>query len=180
MPERTVPAASRGSARRHRIEGGRKHQIKIRFTDAEYEAIAARAAEARVSVQRFLVDSALAQQHRPRRSAPAALIAELAALRRLTSNLANNMNQIARALNSGANPDARIPATVDSVARTMSRLDNALAWFPVPPPRNNVPTDQQPYPDLRKADPDRSGEPAAHRPDQSAEHPNQSAERKAS
>jgi hypothetical protein len=54
-----VPAASRGAARRHRVEGGRPHAVKVRFTDDEYAALAGRAAAARVSIQRFLVDAAL-------------------------------------------------------------------------------------------------------------------------
>jgi hypothetical protein len=57
---RPVAAASRGSARRHRIEGGRRRELKIRFTDAEYDAIIARAADARVSVHRYVADGALA------------------------------------------------------------------------------------------------------------------------
>ena len=48
-----VPSALNGAARRHRVEGGRPRHVKIRFTDAEYDAIAARAVEARVSVPRF-------------------------------------------------------------------------------------------------------------------------------
>lgn len=131
MPEHTVPAASKGSARRHRVEGGRQHQVKIRFTDAEYDAVAARAAGAHVSVQRYLVDGALAR--RPPRSVPSALAAELAGLRRLTANLANNINQIARRLNAGGDPDAGTTAAADAVRRAMNRLDAALAWLGVPP-----------------------------------------------
>lgn len=136
-PERAIPAASRGSARRHRVEGGRRHPVKICFTDAEYEVIAARAADARVSVQRYLVDGALAR--RPSRTAPSALAAELAGLRRLTAGLANNINQIARRLNAGADPDPGIPAAADSVCRAMRRLDSALAWLDIPPGGHSAP-----------------------------------------
>jgi hypothetical protein len=125
------PAASRGSTRRHRVEGGRRHQVLLRFNDAEYEAIAARAASAGVSVQRFLADGAFASR-RPPVSAPAALLAELAALRRLTGSLSNNINQIARWLNSGGRPDARITGALDAVRRAMTRLDAALAWLGAP------------------------------------------------
>jgi Bacterial mobilisation protein (MobC) len=51
----------------------------------------------------------------------------LAALRRLTGNLANNINQIARVLNSGGVPDASIPATAEAVRRAMTRLDSVLS-----------------------------------------------------
>ena len=104
MTERPVPAASNGAARRHRVEGRQPHAVKIRFTDTEYEAVMARAASAGVSVQRYLTDRAFAK--RPPGHAPAALIAELAGLLRLTRSLSNNINQIARWLNSGGRPDA--------------------------------------------------------------------------
>ena len=38
--------------------------VEIKFTDAEYAAIAARATESKVSVQRFLVGCALARRAR--------------------------------------------------------------------------------------------------------------------
>lgn len=125
-PERQVPAASRGVARRHRVEGGRQRVVKFRFTDAEYEAISIRAAEAGVSVPRLVIASALTR--RPATpAAPSALAAELAGLRRLVANLANNINQIARKLNAGGWPDASIAPAADAVQRTMRRLDAALA-----------------------------------------------------
>jgi len=150
MPENTVPSASSGPARRHRVEGGRKKAVKIRFTDDEYAAIAARAAEARVSVQRYLVARALARRPAPR-AMPAALAAELAGLRRLAASLANNMNQIARRINSGADPDAGLLAAADSVRRTMNRLDSALAWIGAPPDRNGIPGPRNTTPDARIA-----------------------------
>jgi Mobilization protein NikA len=123
---RPVPSASRGTARRHRIEGGRPCTVKVSFTHAEYDALTARAACSKVSVPRFLAECALIR--RPQTiTAPAALTAELAALRRLTANLANNINQIARKLNAGASPDGAIAPTLGAVRRTMNRLDTALA-----------------------------------------------------
>jgi hypothetical protein len=120
---RPVPSASRGSARRHRVQGGRPCVVQIRFTDAEYAAIAARATESRVSVQRFLAGCALTRRQA---APPPSLIAELAALRRLTANLANNINQIARRLNSGGTSDADIDPALAAVRRAMDRLDWAL------------------------------------------------------
>jgi hypothetical protein len=127
---RPVPAACRGSARRHRVEGGRRRELKIRFTDAELDAITARAADAYVSVQRFMVSSSLAR--RPLPAVPVQLTAEVASLKRLIANLANNINQIARRLNSGGAPDAALPAAAASICRAMNRLEVALAWFDTP------------------------------------------------
>jgi len=142
-----VPAASRGAVRRHRVEGGRPRAVKIRLTDAEYEAIGARAASKGVTIQRFLVGVALASP-RPAAAAPAALIAELAGLRRLTASLANNINQIARWLNSGGRPDARITGALDSVQRAMTRLDGVLAWLGAPqqttPEQRSAPAESLP------------------------------------
>jgi hypothetical protein len=140
-----VPAASRGAARRHRVEGGRPHAVKVRFTDDEYAALSARAAASRVSIQRFLVEGALT----PRRQVvvPAALNAELAGLHRLVANLANNINQIARKLNAGGRPDASVTAATNAVARAMTRLDTALAWLGEPPrqaPHREPPASGQP------------------------------------
>lgn len=156
MQERTVPAASNGAARRHRVEGGRPHAVKVRLTDAEYDALAARAAEAKVNVQRYLIERALTRAAPAHRSAPSALTAELAAVRRLTANLANNMNQIARRLNAGGDPDARIPAAADAVIRTTRRLDAVLAWLDVPSSRSGSEPERnghRPQPDRRNASP---------------------------
>jgi len=127
---RPAPAASKGSTRRHRVPG-RSHQVLMRFTDAEYEALATRAASKGVTIQRFLASAAFASP-RPSVSAPVALISELAGLRRLTGSLSNNINQIARWLNSGGRPDARVTAALDSVQRAMRRLDSVLAWLGAP------------------------------------------------
>jgi hypothetical protein len=121
---RPTPSAARGAARRHRVQGGRQCAVEIKFTDAEYAAVATRAAESKVSVQRFLVGCALAR--RTQTPSPS-MAAEMAALRRLTANLANNINQIARRLNSGGSPDASIDPTLHAVRRAMDRLDRALA-----------------------------------------------------
>jgi uncharacterized protein (DUF1778 family) len=127
----SFPAALVGAPRRHRVEGGRQHAVKVRFTEEEYSQIAERAAAAHVSVQRFLVEGALA----PRRQVvvPAALIAELSGLRRLLANLANNVNQIARRLNTTGRPDGSVSAVAEALTRTLGRLDTVVAWLGSPP-----------------------------------------------
>ena len=139
MTRKAVPSAANGAVRLRRVKGGRRHAVKLLLDDAEYDAIAARAADCKLSVQRFLVSCALTRRSStnnetastPAARAPSALIAELVGLRRLTANLANNINQIARALNSGGMPDASIPAATDAVRRVMVRLDSALAGIAV-------------------------------------------------
>jgi hypothetical protein len=148
QPERQVPSGARGAARRRRVEGGRPRAVKIRFTDAEYEAVAARAADSRVSIQRLLVAGALTSE--PATTAPSALTAELAGLRRLVANIANNINQIARKLNSGGRPDVGIASAADAVQRTMRRLDAALGAAV----RSGVPEQPVRGPDLSSQGPE--------------------------
>jgi hypothetical protein len=125
---RPIPSQAAGATRQRRVEGGRRHAIKLRLDDAEYEAVTSSAAELKLSVQRFLLSSALARRFPPAPARiPSQLAAELAGLRRLTANLANNINQIARALNSGATPTSSITAAADAVRRAMLRLDSVLA-----------------------------------------------------
>jgi hypothetical protein len=49
-------------------------------------------------------------------------------------NVANNINQIARHLNSGGRPSATIDAATDALCRTLGELDAALGWLGAPPP----------------------------------------------
>jgi hypothetical protein len=156
-PSRQVPSAAKGSARRPRVEGGRRHDVKLCLTDEEYAAIAERAADAKVSVPRYLTDAAL----RRRQVLSQAFVAELAGLRRLTGNLANNINQIARRLNSGGRPDSSIAAAAESVSRVTARLDLALGLAGVPaPPRQEqsavIPLRDMPF-RSHSADPDDHG-----------------------
>ena len=110
------------------VEGGRQRAVKIRLTDAEYEVPVARAIDARVSIQRYMIAAALARKPSALQ-APSSVVAELAALRRLVGSLANNINQIARKLNSGGTPDASIAPALDSVTLASRRRHSALTWL---------------------------------------------------
>ena len=123
-----VPSQVNGAARLRRVEGGRQHVVKVKLDEAEYAAIAGRAADLKVSIQRYFVSSAFISRSpaQPAR-VPSSMAAELAGLRRLTANLANNINQIARRLNSGGSPDASIDPALAAVRRAMDRLDRALS-----------------------------------------------------
>jgi hypothetical protein len=157
-PHRPVPAAAKGSARRRRVDGGRRNAIKIKFTDAEFAAIVARADAAQVSVQRCLTDAVFFR----RPAANVSLIAELEGLRRLVANMANNINQIARRLNSGARPDAGVGAAATAAVRTLDQLDRALGWLGAPPPprKSAVNPAAQPVPRNRPDRPARPFRPA--------------------
>jgi hypothetical protein len=108
--------------------------VELHFTDEEYGMLAARAAEERVTIQRYIVSHAMSR----RLTLNTALTEELTALRRLVANLANNMNQIARHLNSGGRSDASLTATAHALHRTLTRLDTAVSWLGTPPPRRGM------------------------------------------
>jgi Bacterial mobilisation protein (MobC) len=111
---------------------------------------------------RQVPSAAKGSARRPRRQVLSqAFIAELAGLRRLTGNLANNINQIARRLNSGGRPDSSIAAAAESVSRVTARLDLALGLAGVPaPPRQEqsavIPLRDMPF-RSHSADPDDHG-----------------------
>lgn len=107
----------------------------VRVDDGEYAELTAKAAAARVTVQRLLVETTLAAPRRPAQ-VPQALIDELTGLRLLSARIGGNLNQVARALNSGARPDPRVIAAMDSVRRVMRRIDRILSWPGIPPQRN--------------------------------------------
>jgi MoxR-like ATPase len=123
------PIYSRGVARRRRLPGGRRNEITVRFSEEEYQHIRARAADAKVSVHRYIADGATIS----RPPVNAALIAELTGLRRLTLNIGNNLNQIARCLNSAGRPDSSVDAASEAVRRTTRRLEEVLTWAGAPP-----------------------------------------------
>jgi hypothetical protein len=128
ITRKPAPSAANGASRLRRAVGGREHAIKVKLNNAEYQAISTRAAERKLSVQRFLLSCALPPNTAIQSArVSSTLTAELSGLRRLTANLANNINQIARVLNSGGVPDASIPATADAVRRAMTRLDSVLS-----------------------------------------------------
>jgi Bacterial mobilisation protein (MobC) len=121
---RPVPAAVRGAARMRRQPGGRGHQVKVRLNDAEYAATAARAAGARVSMQRLLVEAALAGDAATA-SERRALVAELLAARRLVLAMGNNLNQLARVANSTGFVRPEVSAAAAAAARAVQRLEDA-------------------------------------------------------
>lgn len=105
----------------------RTHLIASRFNDVEKAALLAAAAACSMTPSGFLAHAALrAARDLDRTAAEVAgereVIAELFALRRHLGQISNNINQVATALNSGADvPHTR--ATVDAVGRAAQRVD---------------------------------------------------------
>lgn len=110
-------------ARNHK----RTHLIASRFNDEEKESLLAAAAACAMKPSGFLAHAALsAARDLTRTAAEVAgereVIAELFSLRRHLGQIGNNVNQVARALNSGADaPHAE--AVLQAVHRAATRVD---------------------------------------------------------
>jgi uncharacterized protein (DUF1778 family) len=112
---------------RLRAENKRMHQPSCRLNDTEYQLLTRAASACRMSVAGFLARAALnAARDLDRTEAEIAthreIVGELFALRRALGPIGNNLNQVAKALNSGADaPHAQ--AVLDAVQRTAERVD---------------------------------------------------------
>ncbi|MFG2338180.1 plasmid mobilization protein [Streptomyces yangpuensis] len=112
---------------RLRAENKRMHQPSCRMNDAEYQLLVHAASACRMSIAKFLAHTALnAARNLDRTEAEIAtrreVVGELFALRRHLGQIGNNVNQVAKALNSGA--DAPHAQTVlDAVHRAAERVD---------------------------------------------------------
>jgi len=119
---------SRVTARRRRANTStpRQKSVHVRLTEAEHEQLAGLADGHGVSVQRLLVEAALAGRETPaaRRSA----MAELFEIRRLQANVANNVNQLARAANVTGDAPAvdRLEAVLEELRGVLRRTLDAL------------------------------------------------------
>jgi len=119
---------SRVTARRRRANTStpRQKSVHVRLTEGEHEQLAALADEHGVTVQRLLVEAALAGRETP--AARQRAMVELFAIRRLLANVANNVNQLARAANvTGDAPAvARLEPVLEEVRGVLTRTLDAL------------------------------------------------------
>ncbi|MFF3372036.1 plasmid mobilization relaxosome protein MobC [Streptomyces sp. NPDC002680] len=108
-------------------EHKRVRQPSCRMNDDEYQLLARAASACRMSVASFLAHAALtAARDLDRTAAEIAtereVLNELFALRRHLGHIGNNLNQVARALNSGADAPNTL-AVLDAVTRAARRVD---------------------------------------------------------
>ncbi|MFI1799374.1 plasmid mobilization protein [Streptomyces sp. NPDC020379] len=115
--------------RRPYQRGRRLHGRTARFNDEELALITAGANAAGITVAAFLAHAALAAARDLDRTAAEIasrreIVVELFAARRHLSHIGNNLNQVAKALNSGAEaPHAN--TVVEAVRRAVARVDAA-------------------------------------------------------
>lgn len=111
--------------RRANIAGGRRHKHEVKVTPEEEARLLMLAGEQRVSVPRLLVESALSgggETPTERRE----LLAELFAVHRVLSGMANNVNQIAKATNATGEIQADTAASLEALRRSARRLDQVI------------------------------------------------------
>ena len=114
--------------RRANVAGGRQHRQhrhEVRVTPEEEALLLQRAAAQRVSVPRLLVEAALAARGETpteRRDAMSTLFG----LHRLLAGVANNLNQMTRALHATGEMPAQTPEVLAALRRTAERIDTAI------------------------------------------------------
>ncbi|MBP8532129.1 plasmid mobilization relaxosome protein MobC [Streptomyces sp. MK37H] len=107
----------------------RDYVCSVRLNDDEKTLLSAAAGATRTSLPAFLARSGLAAAHDLDNTAAAIaghreLVAEMFAARRHLGQVGNNLNQIARVINSGGQP-AEIDAVVAAVQRAVTRVQAA-------------------------------------------------------
>jgi hypothetical protein len=119
--KRRTPVPSGGRQRRE--DGGRRHTTKVLMSDEERVQVEARAIALGVSIPRALVEAATGVPPLTRTEREA-LHQELAGIKLLLGNLTNNVNQIAKALNSDADvPGRQIRAVLERAAVAAARVE---------------------------------------------------------
>ena len=105
--------------------------LRVRLSDAEFASVQARAEAAGLSVAAYLAAAAeprgpLGVAHMPA-GERRAWASELMAVRRLVAAVGNNLNQLARASNSGAEVDpGEARAVLDACDRVVARTGDVL------------------------------------------------------
>lgn len=112
----------RTGKRQPTVAGGRKNRVRVQLSDADLEVISARAAAEGLTVSHYLVRSALGA---PPVSDRAVLI-ELAGVRQLIRSATGNLNQVAKAANSGSYDVAAHDGAVGQVVTAVKQLNEVV------------------------------------------------------
>ncbi|GGP98521.1 hypothetical protein GCM10010215_25240 [Streptomyces virginiae] len=125
-----APAAARTRRRAYKRRQ-RPNVCSVRMSDDELVLVATAAKTAGVTLAGFFARAALTAARDPQTSAAAIagrreMVAELFAARRHLGQIGNNLNQLTRTINSGAQPpDAQLDAVLDAVHGASARVQGA-------------------------------------------------------
>ena len=117
------PVAPAGG-RRRRKPGGRERRTNLRMTEDEQDKLTKLAAEAGVSIPRFLIESALGGGVKP--SQRRIMVTELLAAKNQVAGAANNLNQLARWANTNEAYPPGADRAAEALADALERLSVAV------------------------------------------------------
>ena len=126
---RTSPASARPQRRTRTRQNKQRTAVSVRLSTTERASVKAAAEHTGASLAKFMANASLAAAHDINRVAANLLdlrgtIRELIAARTELARIGNNVNQIARAFNSGADPIGAEAALVD-LRRAAARVEAA-------------------------------------------------------
>ena len=120
----------RMSRRRARnVPGGRPFKHEVKVSEAEEAQLVVAASRHGVTVPRLLVMSALDRSDEITAADKRELLIELFTIHRLLGNMANNINQIARAVNSTGDLPPQTGAVMTALWSTMQRVNREIDRF---------------------------------------------------
>ena len=120
----------RMSRRRARnVSGGRPFRHEVRLSESEEAQLVVAAARQGVTVPRLLVVCALERSDEITSADKRELLVELFTIHRLLGNMANNINQIARAVNSTGDLPEQTGAVMTALWSTMQRVNREIDRF---------------------------------------------------
>ncbi len=118
------------SRRRARnVSGGRPFKHEVKVSEAEEAQLLVAASRHGVTVPRLLVMSALERSDEITSADKRELLVELFTIHRLLGNMANNVNQIARAVNSTGDLPGQTGAVMSVLWSTMQRVNREIDRF---------------------------------------------------
>ena len=118
------------SRRRARnVPGGRPFKHEVKVSDAEEAQLVVLASRHGMSVPRLLVTSALDRSDEITTADKRELLIELFTIHRLLGNMANNINQIAKAVNSTGDLPPQTGAVFTALGSTLQRVNREIERF---------------------------------------------------
>ena len=115
------------SRRRARnVPGGRPFKHEVKVTEAEEAKLVVAAAQHRVTIPRLLVMSALERSDEITAADKRELLVELFRVNRLLGNMANNVNQVAKAVNSTGEVPPQTPHVYNAAFNAIRRVNETI------------------------------------------------------
>ncbi len=111
------------------MSGGRPFRHVVRVSESEEAQLVVAAARQGVTVPRLLIVCALERSDEITSADKRELLVELFTIHRLLGNMANNINQIARAVNSTGDLPEQTGAVMTALWSTMQRVNREIDRF---------------------------------------------------